>query len=339
MKILNIMMAVNAVICTFFVMLGIIIDCIQFRKLKSKDETAKPTILPLIYRVLTISLMSIYLTETASITAMKLDMNPEDAILCGWWHRINVILYHITRYMLYALLILRLHISFNGSIFGYSVKFVILPLYITIIIFFISQLIADTFGVSGYYNEKRETCAPLFAFYVVAMSGCIDFIYSVLSLILFIRPLIYLNKIEATMSQMPQIQDANKTSDQCKKNTLDTNPFAELIPRYALLVIISIGSTLILHFVILVYESSTDITNPLDNVINVWCVILINKANIPVYNKLCWCCKGMIQKCYMDKNIKSKKIQRVKKIHDEKTRSTIDDTATVPSNVQSTDTV
>ena len=63
--------------------------------------------------------------------------------------------------------------------------------------------------------------------------------------------------------------------------------FGEFVVRYAVLVIVAICSTLFLMFAVGAVNSLSDILSPWDNATNVWCIILINKYNTKIYNKLC----------------------------------------------------
>ena len=80
-----------------------------------------------------------------------------------------------------------------------------------------------------------------------------------------------------------------------KKKTKDSG-FDELIARYALLVIISIISSVVFHVTIPLTSWSTDLW-PIDDAINVWCIIFTNKANYRIYRKVCCCCNKMIKAC------------------------------------------
>ena len=67
--------------------------------------------------------------------------------------------------------------------------------------------------------------------------------------------------------------------------------------RYALLVIIAIVSTTIFYVILTLWEGSGDLVAPINACCNVWCIILIHKANQNVYNKICFSCHGGMTKC------------------------------------------
>ena len=105
-----------------------------------------------------------------------------------------------------------------------------------------------------------------------------------------------------TMDTLMTLSQTNSVSKKLRKRkrkkrkkrdaTLD-----ELITRYALLVNIAILSSVIIHILTPLTSWTTDLGAPIDDAINVWCIILINKANNKVYHKLCCCCNKMITTC------------------------------------------
>ena len=215
---------------------------------------------------------------------------------------------------------MRVRISFHDSTYQYNMKLVIWPLIIMIILLFMIQVTAiDLIDVSGYYDQNKKSCAPLYPLYGVFVSGSIDFILSIVSLILFIRPLIRLNKINKINEMMSTTIDTNhdhipnidsKTDPPRPKSvsavsvrdlrgcqSKSTMKLDGIIIKYALLVTMAIVSTFILHILILIWEGSTDVTSPIDNAINLWCIILINKRNTSIYNKLCRSCIVGCKKC------------------------------------------
>ena len=100
------------------------------------------------------------------------------------------------------------------------------------------------------------------------------------------------------VQNMEQDQDETslKKRKRKKKKKKGDGSLDELIIRYALLVSIAIISTLILHVLSLLASWVTDLST-IDDAINVWCIVLINKVNNKVYKKLCCCCNNMIKTC------------------------------------------
>mmetsp|Transcript_51821 Transcript_51821/g.46520 ORF Transcript_51821/g.46520 Transcript_51821/m.46520 type:complete len:384 (+) Transcript_51821:27-1178(+) len=76
-------------------------------------------------------------------------------------------------------------------------------------------------------------------------------------------------------------------SMESKKKKDQQHKFSEFVVRYAVCVIVAICSTLLLMFTVGAINSLSDLLSPWDNATNVWCIILINKYNTKIYNKLC----------------------------------------------------
>lgn len=70
----------------------------------------------------------------------------------------------------------------------------------------------------------------------------------------------------------------------------------ELTVRYALLVIIAVVSSAILHGKAIIRDWTTDLS-PIDDAINVWCIVLFFKVNDNVYNRLCCSCHKLMKVC------------------------------------------
>ena len=75
----------------------------------------------------------------------------------------------------------------------------------------------------------------------------------------------------------------------------------EVIARYALLVTIAIVSSVFVHAFLILFPEFTDLVVPIDDMINIWCIILINKVNNKIYKFLCYpldkimkCCCCMV---------------------------------------------
>jgi len=73
--------------------------------------------------------------------------------------------------------------------------------------------------------------------------------------------------------------------------------YEELITRYALLVILCIGSSFLLYFGVFFFGHWVAELAPIDDAINVWCIILISKKNNRVYHRLCYSCNYCMKLC------------------------------------------
>ena len=254
----------------------------------------------------------VFLIHSASVAPIRLDIHPQSKSFCQYLTTINSVLYHTSRISLYAILICRVHVAFDGSCYEYNKKFIIYPLYIFTISFFIFAITCDILFVEGYYDDEIGACVPHFVLWGLLASFAIDITMCIITLILFIKPLIKLNKIaqiensiqmtDSPSSDLPASPEAitQDTSVNSVNNTATKkdNSLGALILRYALLVMVSIGSTLMFFGVVIVWKGMSDVTAPIDDAINVWCIILINKANKKVYKKLCYTCHGAMKTCF-----------------------------------------
>ena len=104
-----------------------------------------------------------------------------------------------------------------------------------------------------------------------------------------------------TSSNPPSRPSSPRQRGRSRKSTTSRpDGLSHLIVRYALLVIIAIGSTLISYVTAFLGNWMTDISSPIDNAINVWCIVLINGVNQKVYKKLCGICHSGIKQCIRD---------------------------------------
>lgn len=316
----NIIIGSIGVICTVLIIIAITVDIINRRKTKqakrkhSDQKESKPGETKygdcILLNMTNITLI-VFLIHSASVAPIRLDVHPQSHSFCKYLTTINSVLYHTSRISLYAILICRVHVAFNGSCYEYNKKLIIYPLYVFVISFFIFAIVADIFFVDAYYDNDIGACVPHFALWGLLTSFAIDITMCIITLILFIRPLVKLNKIaqiensiqmtDSPSSDLPEspeamTQDISVTSVNSSTTKRD-NSLGALILRYALLVIISIGSTLMFFGVVIMWKGMSDVTAPIDDAINVWCIILINKANKKIYKKLCYTCHGAMKTC------------------------------------------
>ena len=302
--------------CTTLIILAVAMDTINRRRYESiraakqddtqrNDEHTGGFVLPLLTNIA----MIVFVLHTTSVSLARVGVYPSNHSFCTWLVRINISLFHIARCSLFAVLICRIHLSFRDSTFAYSSKYVYFPLYFIIFCWMVFALIHDVTleTVSGHFDAVIQSCVPRFPAWGIALSASIDLVLCVISLILFIAPLIKLNKLQNAEYSIEMEQHHIETDSPASAGSVsrvsslkakrDTK-LGALIIRYALLAMIAIGSTFALYIVtFFAVRGATDIAVPIDNVVNVWCIILIHKANRSVYKKACFSCHGAIKKC------------------------------------------
>ena len=80
-----------------------------------------------------------------------------------------------------------------------------------------------------------------------------------------------------------------------KRKPRTDDSLKELILRYALLVTIAIVSTFVEHAIAIRYPWIAKALSSVDDAVNVWCLILIHKANHTLYRRLCAPCIWAMQ--------------------------------------------
>ena len=304
----NLIIGSIGILCTTLIIIAIALDIHNKRKWRlSKDRTTSNTEQnsgDIILFTLTYITLMIFLLHSASISLIRFDIHPKRDTFCKWLTAAHTILYHASRLFIYATLICRVHVTFKGSVYEYH-RCIIYALYLFITINFIYLTISDIVFTQGYYDVDINACVPHFPLWGLIISFAVDSTLCIVSLILFIKPLIKLNKLSQIEDSI-QLDDNPSSGDQRTTNRANSvhssngrrdNSLGALIIRYALLVIIAIGSTLLLYTAIALWTGISDVATPIDNVINVWCIILINKANKKIYKRLCYSCHGAMKKC------------------------------------------
>jgi len=126
--------------------------------------------------------------------------------------------------------------------------------------------------------------------------------------------------IEAPPETCTKLQDAAKEAKQRRadllralekqssfraraKNSADGG-YEELIVRYSLLVMICMTSSFALYLCVYVlYDWMVDFS-PIDDVVNVWCIVLVSKKTNAVYHRLCFMCNACMKWwCRMNMNV------------------------------------
>jgi len=73
--------------------------------------------------------------------------------------------------------------------------------------------------------------------------------------------------------------------------------YDELISRYALLVILCICTSFLLYLSCILFGHWIAHLSPIDDAINVWCIVLIDKRMNKLYHRLCYPCDFMMKLC------------------------------------------
>eukprot|EP01084_Bolivina_argentea_P123514 218879_1 len=272
-------------ICCIIIISTIIIDKIANREIEKPSNTSNNNIylwIKILEKLTNIA-MILFLIQSATVTTIVFGIYP--ASWCVYTPMIATLLYHICRCVLYAILVIRLHISFNGSFYEYSLKYIISPLLFSIFLWFIVAMICDYLYVSGIYDYKIKYCNAYHPQWGLILSGSIDFVLSSVSLGLFVIPMFKLRKLYSE----------HKTKDQSSRLS---NKFTEIVVKYFFLVMICIFSTFVCHIIIMTWQWTSDFLATIDNTINLWCIILLKPGNKKVYRKTCWLCTRLVGNCW-----------------------------------------
>eukprot|EP01084_Bolivina_argentea_P022299 41436_1 len=183
---------------------------------------------------------------------------------CNLMAKVATSIWSTARFSLYYLLVLRIKIAFGNSLFGYRNRtFIMLLVWITFC--FMCQIWSAVVEITG---EKRDGFCQIYCPYVaIFMALAADGPISVICLILFIKPLIYIIK----------------NSGNSEKEFANTAFKCTLL---AVLAVISSG----LWFLTQIFIPTGGILSAVDSVINTLCVALMDKSCEYVYGILCKPC-------------------------------------------------
>eukprot|EP01084_Bolivina_argentea_P145902 255602_1 len=311
----NLIVATIGTLFTFSIIIGIIIDVINRKKYFVRSESNLSVhnhwekALEILNNIAIVSL----LIQAIGVTSVRYEIYPPH--LCSYPTRICTLVYHICRVTLYAIFILRVHVSFLNSAYQYSNKLIISPLLCIILFYFAFAIYADTIHVTGTYNYKLNYCVAIHSEWGVMLSGFLDVSLSIITLILFIRPLIKLRKYKGsnypssnTISSHNTFElsntNANSPTVKSKRQSRRENDkLAQLMTKYTILVVTSIVSTFIMHCIVFLWQWTSDLA-PIDDAINFWCIILIKQINNKVYARCCCIC-DVIMDTFSTNNMES----------------------------------
>ena len=116
---------------------------------------------------------------------------------CDLFEGINALAYHLAKISLFTIFLNRLTLSFSGSSYDYSNKFLKFPLYLLLFCYLLFVLIGDFLLIDAYYDDININCNRYPVLWGVALTLFFDLFFSISYAILFTLPLIKLSKIEA----------------------------------------------------------------------------------------------------------------------------------------------
>eukprot|EP01084_Bolivina_argentea_P303583 524170_1 len=272
----------------------------------------------LVYIVHIIFILSIELYYTLN-TSYVTDEN-----ICKLKWQLLAFSVHFTKFNIYLLFMTQIYCSFMTSEYGYQLnKFIFL--YIYIFIYLTVATLNDFYFING--KIINNTCYPNIPLFSMVSTLIIDLSLSILSIILFALPLYRLMKA-------------------CN---MGHAKLMNLIIKKCVLVFIALSSTLI---VVIILFTSYIMLLQIDDMINLFCVIIIQNIHSTLYKRTCGrMCHERIAIClastkvaealmFQYKTLKIPKFVEVSGIAD-KTASTIDidnDIKTININIESNQT-
>eukprot|EP01083_Nonionella_stella_P007013 20297_1 len=167
--------------------------------------------------------------------------------------------------LMYFVFILRLHTVYSHSTFSYNTKILIILFAITVV-YWISILIINVLTIEFdvlYDVNGRKMCTAYTDPTWMMVASAYDIIVSILCCVLFIRPLLILNKHEEH----------------------ETSMLFQLVLKYVILTAIAVITTFIIFVFIFLLKYPTLIT--IDIVINCICIFFFNKRYIKYYEVMC----------------------------------------------------
>eukprot|EP01084_Bolivina_argentea_P163779 284866_1 len=191
--------------------------------------------------------------------------------ICQPFTIIQNVCWIFTKLCIYNVIIVRLQISFSGSVYQYNYKVFICG-YSFVNIICIICIIGSIFDVESLHFITGW-CLFIIPTWIILLPCCMDIICSICTLYLFIKPL------RSVLH--------NNTSETQKSN-ISASEISELITKIILLTIAAVLSNLFGG----IFFAITDIAifTYLDTVINPICLVLMENVNKDIYQKICKCC-------------------------------------------------
>mmetsp|Transcript_53666 Transcript_53666/g.65788 ORF Transcript_53666/g.65788 Transcript_53666/m.65788 type:complete len:394 (+) Transcript_53666:41-1222(+) len=234
------------------------------------------TILPVITVILSIIASIIALFNTQHIIRRDLSN------WCLFMAKLQNICWLIPKMSIYLVSILRLYISFYGSIYQYS-GYIMLGLYSIcscVGVTLITGTLLDG-EVKGEY-KYGDYCDPVIPNWLKISPMVMDIIIGSLYLILFTKPM---------RSLIKRHIKAQKKS----RYNRSALRMARLITKLVVLTCITIITNIIAGTLFLVYNIT--LANYLDTIINSTCLILMESVHKDLYKISCYCCHIICHKC------------------------------------------
>ena len=209
-------------------------------------------------------------------------------ISCFIFQPILLIMFHLSRILMFSILLTRIQTAFRGSIYQYNPK-CINSLYITMCLICGVFIVGDKYGMELKLNGT--TCVILIDLWAKIAHFVIDFLYSLVLLYMFVKPM--------------KILERKRRNSECHNHD---NSFKDLIVKYYLLTFISILSTIVLYCISII-ENGTEFS-VLDSFVNYICIYLLIGPNKDMYYCICNRCHILSIKCYHI-NVNKRKLRSI----------------------------
>lgn len=230
--------------------------------------------------ILTNLTLIFYTCQTLSIVFGRLKIAQNDAS-CELLEFFATGFYHWSKASLYGLFVKRLTVGFKGSIHEYSNKLIIYPLFLIVTLYVSFATYFDYFFVKSEWIENEFECNPQWPLWGVYLTLLIDFIFSIICVTLFVRPLCKL----ANYSN-------NELNEPKQALRIDF-----LVRKYCTLVCVAIASSLTMLLLAGAFSDGNSITDAIrrsiimiDNLFNVVCMVLLSHKHNAIYRSLCPLC-------------------------------------------------
>jgi len=187
----------------------------------------------------------------------------------------------ICKLTIYQVLILRLYFAFRGSTHAYNEKMMLVLFLIVTGIAILFIILSSTKLVTAIMFDDLGWCLLIIDTYLIMLPVILDLFCSILSLVLFLKPLKFILHVNSGHSS----------------NDIDPKMIniAQLITKLVLLTCVSIITNMFGG----IFFGITDIAffTYLDTVVNPICLLLMERAHRDIYKILCFGCHISCHKC------------------------------------------
>eukprot|EP01084_Bolivina_argentea_P153451 267559_1 len=199
----------------------------------------------------------------------------------------SMIVYQTSRFVLYCLLLVRLYASYRTTTYEYSLKFIIIPLFVFILIFYMQtfKVVLHLDWSIQYDPLTIHSCHYIqLNPFLLLIERLYDMIISLSLCILFMKPLHKILK-SRTVAHKCAVHSTNVTP-KTAQIVEHTQYWIDMFAKTTLLTALAIFSSFIAVLIYaLVFNSLVVII--LDNIINVISVILMKKNHAKTYKITC----------------------------------------------------